>query len=44
VAQGMAEPARPASRTRRVLGSVVTVVLLLVAAGLLLRRFGLLRR
>ena len=44
VAHGIAgkEPARPASRTRRVLGNVVTVVLLLVAAGLLLRRFGLL--
>jgi hypothetical protein len=37
-------PAHPASRTRRVLGNVVTVVLLLVAAGLLLRRFGLLDR
>ena|GEM_PF-2417522 len=46
VAHGMAGkgPARPASRTRRVLGNVVTVVLLLVAAGLLLRRFGLLDR
>ena len=37
-------PARPASRTRRVLGNVVTVVLLLIAVGLLLRRFGLLHR
>ncbi len=46
VAHGIAgkERARPASRTRRVLGNVVTVVLLLVAAGLLLRRFGLLHR
>ncbi|MGD0835085.1 MAG: hypothetical protein ABSB49_00395 [Polyangia bacterium] len=46
VAHGMAgkEPARPPSRIRRVLGNVVTVVLVLVAAGLLLRRFGLLHR
>ncbi len=46
VAHGIAGkvPARPVSRTRRVLGNVVTVVLLLVAAWLLLRRFGLLHR
>jgi hypothetical protein len=30
----------PASRARRVLGNVVTVALLLIAAAVLLRRFG----
>ena len=38
------KPARPASRGRRVLGNVVTLVLLALAVGLLLRRFGLLHR
>jgi hypothetical protein len=44
VARGVtgAGPARPRSPARRALGSVVTVALLLVAAALLLRRFGVL--
>ncbi len=33
-------PARPQSRARRVMGNVLTVLLLLVAVALLLRRFG----
>ncbi len=37
-------PSHPASRTRRVLGNVVTVVLLALVVGLLLWRFGLLHR
>lgn len=37
-------PARPTSPGRRVLSNLVTVVLLLVAVGLLLRRFGVLHR
>jgi hypothetical protein len=46
VARGVAGqgPARPTSRARRVLGNVVTVALVLLALGLLLRRFGLLHR
>jgi hypothetical protein len=46
VAHSMTEkaPSRPASRTRRILGNVVTVILLALAVGLLLRRFGLLHR
>jgi flagellar biogenesis protein FliO len=31
---------RPASRARRVLGNVITIVLLVIAAALILRRFG----
>jgi hypothetical protein len=34
-------PARPVSRTRRVLGNLLTVVLLVAAVALLLRRFGI---
>ena len=37
-------PARPTSWARRVTGNVITVLLLLVAVGLLLRRFGVLHR
>ena len=37
-------PARPTSRARRVTSNVITVLLLLVAVGLLLRRFGVLHR
>jgi hypothetical protein len=36
-------PARPTSRSRRALGNVLTVVLLLVAAALIGRRFGVWR-
>jgi hypothetical protein len=36
-------PARPVSRGRRVMGNVLTVVLLLAAVALFLRRFGVLR-
>jgi hypothetical protein len=45
VAQGVAGkgPARPVSRTRRVLSNLVTLALLVVAVALLLRRFGVLR-
>jgi hypothetical protein len=35
-------PARPTSRTSSVVGNVLTVLALLVAAGLLLRRLGVL--
>jgi hypothetical protein len=35
-------PARPSSRSRRVVSNVITAVLLLLALGLLLRRFGVL--
>jgi len=38
------KPARASSRARRVVGNVVTVLLLALAVGLLLRRFGLLHR
>jgi len=46
VAQGMAGkgPAKPVSRGRRLLGNVLTVVLLLAAVALFLRRFGVLHR
>jgi hypothetical protein len=46
VAQGVtgSGPARPTSRGRRLASNVITVVLLLVALGLLLWRFGLLHR
>ncbi|HLK89169.1 MAG TPA: hypothetical protein VKZ18_04690 [Polyangia bacterium] len=37
-------PARPASRGRSVVSNVLTVLLLLVAVALLLRRFGVLHR
>jgi hypothetical protein len=37
-------PARPTSWARRVTGNVITVLLLLVGVGLLLRRFGVLHR
>jgi hypothetical protein len=37
-------PAQPTSRARRLAGNVITVVLLLVAVGLLLWRFGVLHR
>ena len=37
-------PARPKSRVHRVTSTLLTVLLLLIAVGLLLRRFGLLHR
>jgi hypothetical protein len=37
-------PAQPTSRARRLTGNVITVLLLLVAVGLLLWRFGVLHR
>jgi flagellar biogenesis protein FliO len=37
-------PARPTSRARRVTGNVITVLMLVVAAALLLRRFGVFHR
>jgi hypothetical protein len=37
-------PSRPTSRAGRAMSNVITVVLLLVAAALLLRRFGVLHR
>jgi hypothetical protein len=39
-ATGSGQPRANASRGRRILGNVVTVVLLAVAAALLFRRFG----
>ncbi|HXJ19271.1 MAG TPA: hypothetical protein VMT03_03490 [Polyangia bacterium] len=46
VAHGMAGkgPAKPVSRGRRVMGNVLTVVLLVAAVALFLRRFGAFRR
>jgi hypothetical protein len=44
VAQGVTGTgARPTSRARRVTSNVITVLLLLIAVGLLLRRLGVLR-
>jgi hypothetical protein len=37
-------PARPISRARRLTSNVMTVLLLLIAVSLLLRRFGVLHR
>lgn len=38
------KPARPASRGRRLIGNLVTVLLVALAVWLLFRRFGLLHR